>query len=321
MSSFYRNAHSVSKKPITKLTTRDEHVDTSVKFSHTSYTKADVNDVAVLIVFFNPTQSVRIIQNLLYVKSLFEAAAIPAFYGELAFQDNPFVLSSASNVFQWRSTSYMFYKENLIVQLEKLVPNTYTKLCILDADIVFKNKDWYKKLSELLDTYTIVQPFSEAYLLDLSFKLESKKASCLKEKNGHCGFGWAFQRPWFQRNPLYEYALIGGGDSFFGEQLHLVEKWPSAYTDDLSKLPEIEAHTKTFLDTVVYHLPHGKRSNRQFMTRHEVLKKQLGVLGVPNLKAIVFRDSNGILAWKPEYSKAMNELLLTYFTQREDDGV
>jgi hypothetical protein len=318
MSSFYRRTNYISR-PIPKLEKRG--AEPFLKLQHIQYDTPEIKDIAVLIVFFNPAHSIRIIHNLLYVKSLLEAANIPSFYGELAFGDDPFVLPAAANVFQWRSDSYMFYKENLLALLTNHIPATYTKLCLLDADIVFGIKDWYKQLSNLLDTHTIVQPYSDVYLLDISFKKESMKPSCLKTPNGHCGFAWAFQRAWFQRNAIYEYALIGGGDSVFGERLGVLEKWSSAYIDDVATLPALETHTKTFMNTVVYHLPHGNRSKRQYMTRHEILKKQIGVLGAPNLKALVFRESNGLLSWKPEYKKSMNELMLTYFLDRDDDGI
>jgi hypothetical protein len=291
------------------------------KYIPKKYETPDVCDMAIVIVFFNPTQSIRIMQNLCYVKSLLEAADIPTFYGELAFDTNPYMLPCASNTVQWRSPSYMFYKENLIVQLEKSIPPQYTKLCILDADIVFEESGWYTMLSKMLDSYTIVQPYSQAHMLDLTFQKNGVKQSCLKEKNGHSGFGWAFQRPWFQRNPFFEYALIGGGDSIFCQQMEVVDKISYAYMEDLNMLPLLEPYTKAFLDTQIYHLPHGNRANRQFMTRHEVLRKQIHAFGVRYVRDLTLRRDDGILVWKPEYMEIMNKLIIQYFKTRNDDGV
>lgn len=291
------------------------------KYEPKQYEAPILRDMAIVIVFFNPNCSIRIIQNLLYIKALFDAANIPAFYGELAFNENPFVLSPASNIVQWRSSSYMFYKENLIVQLEAKIPAQYTKLCIIDADIIFEDKAWYDKVSKALNSYTIVQPFSVVYNLDISFRKKDEAISCLKKSNGHAGYVWAFQRSWFQRNPFFEYALIGGGDDFFGSKIKVANiSYCNLYEDFKAQEP-VEGHTKTFLDISICHLPHGIKANRQYGVRHAVMREQLRLFGLTYMHELTLRRDDGILIWKPEYIEVMNKIILQYFKTRDDDGV
>ena len=104
-----------------------------------SYATPTTPDMAVLMTYFNPANSVRILQNFLQVRYFLQKAAIPLYTAELAFNESPFLLKDAT--VQFRTTSYMFYKENLIKLLTATIPTTYTKLCILDADIMFEQAD------------------------------------------------------------------------------------------------------------------------------------------------------------------------------------
>ena len=109
------------------------------KFLLKHYAEPTTADMAVLMTYFNPANSVRILQNFLQVRYFLQKAAIPLYTAELAFNESPFLLKDAT--VQFRTTSYMFYKENLIKLLTATIPTTYTKLCILDADIMFEQAD------------------------------------------------------------------------------------------------------------------------------------------------------------------------------------
>lgn len=294
---------------------------TSRHFFPRPYDVVADGDTAVIIPFFNPAQSVRIIQNLLLVKQLHDRAHIPTYFVELAFDDKPFLFPAADNIFQYRSASYMFYKENLIAIAEKRIPEKYTKLVFMDADIVFDSKDWYAQISEALHSHNVVQPFKTAHYLGFDFKPIDSKLSCvIKAKDpGHTGFVWACQRGWFQSCGFFEKAIIGGGDTCFAYLIGQVSEVHAAYKLDM--VPAVKATTKTHLDMSVYHLPHGVVRNRQFKTRIHDLAGALRDLKVLKPSLLLDTRTDGLLEWKPAYRDKMNSVLRRYFEQRKDDDV
>ena len=71
-------------------------------------------------------------------------------------------INNDENIFTYKTDNYMFYKENIInILLDKIITSQYTKICIMDADIMFQNKIWYDIISSSLNNLTICQQFNE----------------------------------------------------------------------------------------------------------------------------------------------------------------
>jgi hypothetical protein len=235
-----------------------------------------------------------------------ELANIPVFIGEVAYNDNPFVLQSSPRTYQYRTNSIMFYKENIMAQIASQLPETFTKLILLDADILFVDPDWYTKVSHALDTRVVVQPFFRAFQLDITFHVGSTKHSRLSDgDNNHDGYAWAFQRSWLHNHPLFEYSLIGGGDT-------------SIYN---MAIKHRNSAAIGYVNLDILHLPHGTLRNRQYESRHDKITTILARNKLSSLADAVVRTSSGIFEWKEQYRIAMNDVLLTYFKSRDDDGI
>lgn len=306
-------------------TTKETEVVRSLQYNRLRYKVPEVKDMAVVLVFFNPADSLRIVQNLYYTKALLDMAEIPVYVGELAFDDQPFVLPASPTVFQYQSSSIMFYKENLISIVEKQIPAQYTKIAIIDCDIVFKDPEWYEKASAALDTYTAVQPFTTAQRLTHTFQLE-REGTGVAASGGtgfHSGFAWAFQRAWFQTVGIFEYAVIGGGDTVLVSRLYdrpipdMIKVCEAEY-NNWSKYPNISVGNT---DSTLCHLPHGLRADRNYTNRQRVLMNQIEALHVETLSDLLERREDGLLEWKPVYRTEMNMLLMQYFINRQDDRV
>lgn len=278
-------------------------------------------DTAVLMVFFNPAQSFRIIQNLLYIKQKLDAAHIPYFIGELAYNDAPHVLTPADNVFQMRGTSYMFSKENIAqTMLLQTAVARYSKYVLLDCDVVFEDPGWIDSISTVLDTYDVVQPFTYVNQLNIKFKSDDVKTTIVKDnRGGHTGYAWAFRRDWWERvGGLYEYALIGGGDKCLAHMAGVELAWmPKPYVSDLP--PRTETRL-TCLEGTIWHLPHGSLEKRKYIQRADTLSDAMRALRITCLRDAVERNHDGIFEWKDPYKSTMNALMLNYFKSREDDG-
>ena len=286
------------------------------------YNTPELQDMAVIMAFFNPAKSFRIIQNLYTIKQLLEMSGIPVYIGEIAFNDAPFVLPPSSTTYQYRTSSIMFYKENIMTQVLKHVPETFTKVVLLDADILFVDPEWYRKLSDALNTYDVVHPYCIAHRLNISFQVNNTDFSVLAGGNSP-GFAWAFRRSWLQTHPLFEYALVGGGDTMVYLSLSNYAKYTSTlklYKPDIPKLTSAPP-SASYVDLEILHLPHGSLTNRQYGSRYERIESIMSTHNISALSQAVYRTHDGIFEWKPEYRDAMNVALLDYFTKRNDDGI
>jgi len=295
----------------------------STKFFPVLYDPPIKPDMVVVMAFFNPAKSLRIIQNIVMVKALFERSKIPFFIGEIAFNDDPYVFPAAENIVQYRSESFMFYKENLVNLLVPKLPSEFTKIVMLDADIVFHEPNWYNVVSQKLDTCAVIQPFQKANYLNQQFQVvEIKQSVAASPSNGHTGFAWAFQRSWLAANPLFEYSVIGGGDSILKARilqtpLMSVHK---TYEKDYNAYNPKRAEPLTHVPLTIYHLPHGNKENRQYHTRNADLGTKFTVLKITSVSDAVKRRDDGLLTWKDAHRAELNKLMKAYFTKRNDDA-
>lgn len=128
----------------------------------------------MLIAFFNPARFKRILKNALYIISVLKEAKIPYFVVECTFHKARPQIPGADLVLN--SDSYMFYKEQLLNKLEPRVPEKYTKLVFLDADVLLDTPDWIDQISESLNSHDILQPFSQScWLTPDNTRIRSKK--------------------------------------------------------------------------------------------------------------------------------------------------
>ena len=290
-----------------------------------SYNMPRQKDMAVCFVYFNASNSKRILMNFLYVQNMMQLAQIPIFTIEV-YSDKPAIYKS----FRIKSDSVLFHKERLCYLLEKQIPVKYTKLLFLDADIVFDNPAWYDELSTALDSYDIVHPYEKANWLDLTYtKIVRQAESVMSDKKNrsainnksHLGFGWAFKRPIFNKYGFYQYCIIGSGDSL--STMAWFKQIPARLTNDVNSEYETLPY-KDFLKTVtptpkmsyisgtVYHLYHGSFKNRNYYNRHSIFK------GIVDIRSILKEDESGLFQiTDPEIAQKVKD----YFKDRDDDGV
>jgi hypothetical protein len=212
----------------------------------------------------------------------------------------------------------MFYKENIANVVEKRIPDTFTKILLLDADIVFEDAEWYDKVSRDLDRFECIQPFASAHYLNPNFTVATSKDSFLRnDREGHQGFAAAFQRKWLKMHGLYDYAVVGSGDTHLMYALKgrdpAITHRNRAYVDWCnSSSPQTLSHS--FCDLTIYHLPHGLAKNRQYKTRMVTIESVLERMNAVCISDITVRNpENGILDWKPDIRDEVNTLMLRYF--------
>jgi len=295
------------------------------------YIPPQTTDTAVLIPFFNPAPFKRPLKNLLYILKCMRDKDIPCFVAECVFFDRRPEVPGADILV--RSNSVMFYKEQLINKLEAIVPEQYTKLVIIDSDVIFGSPDWLDQISNKLETVEVVQPFSTAcWLYPDNTRIRAKKPSygyalahnLPKDPPNayHPGFAWAIRRELFRSiGGFYDKAIAGNGDIMFVfslmDNIHplylaryspcTLDTWNS-YNDKVRAIkPSV-----SYLTMDIYHLFHGLRRNRQYASRHDILNDALK----EGWDTVITTNEDGLYDFK---DKLFSDSLLKYFRDRDED--
>ena len=303
------------------------------KLPPTLYHEPATKDMAVLLCYFNPCKYFRIMQNALMVKHLFDCAKIPYFITEIKHDDDSgYFFTPSDNIFQYSSNSYMFYKENLITTMEKRISDQYTKICIIDFDILFDNPDWYSIISDKLNHVSVTQPFKNAHYLNLDYSISQTKTNCIDYKTNdeinysleHTGFIWAFDRTWFRNYKFDDECIIGAGDSILSNKI--TKRKCSSLGSKIFFMFSIK---EEYLDEViydscelnVYHLSHGPLLNRQYISFKQIMYDLFVTLNIKKIDDVLVRRDDNILEWNPTYIDIFNRTLMDYFKKRNDDCI
>jgi hypothetical protein len=216
---------------------------------------ASKKDMAVLLVYFNACSYKKLAQNLCLVYQTLTRAGIPVYLVEHCFGDQvPLFPENGTTIFNTRSDSYMFYKENLLNWLMPKVPAQYTKFFMMDCDLFFEKPTWYNDVSLLLDTHDVVQPFQYAVWLDSDLKgIILKKGgivygNTLEEPTlgkHHAGFAWAFRRDFIEPKGIYDLNILGSGDTILCSTVLQKELVTSDWKDNSSEGAPMPASTTT----------------------------------------------------------------------------
>lgn len=291
------------------------------KFQMVAYEKPARPDMAVVLSYFNWAGAIRIHQNLLLVANSLARAGIPYYIAEVAADD--FALPPAPNVFQFHTHSYMFYKENLINMAVQRLPDTYTKLCFLDADILFEDPVWYTTISDCLETADVCKPYHVAKWLSAQFcEIPSRRCD-----SGHPGFAWAVRRDWFLQRGIFDLCILGSGDMLFQESLTartctIGERWGYLH-EPYSRFLAAGSLPNRVVNAMltIGHLFHGAYRKRQYHTRDKILHDILAKYGFSSIESLVYRREDGLLEWLPAYRDKLNAAFTQFFKDRDDDSV
>jgi hypothetical protein len=188
-------------------------------------------DLCVVAAFFNPCMSRTRTRNFeAFLRSLSESKVHWRCI-ECVFGDRGFELPPDPRIVQIRSQSIVWQKERLLNSLIGQLPDQFSKVAWIDADVVFSNPYWLPETSDALHDHAVIQPFEaairlpeqgfhgqvQAHEVAVSFAaLFRKRPESVAGDNfwshGHTGFAWAGRRDWLQAHGLYDAALSGTAD-------------------------------------------------------------------------------------------------------------
>ena len=281
-------------------------------------------DLAIGLVYFNAAKSKRLLMNYLYAAEKFKISNIP-FYTVEMYETTPEI----ADAIHLKTDFTMFQKERLCHILEKHIPKSFTKLLFIDSDLIFENPNWYNELSEKLNNFEVVQPFSKGIWLDITYKKIVKeripiifynKMGKIEMSGGiggyHPGFAWGFQRSWFKKVGFFQQAVLGDGDTISStiwldykdfEYRDFVKGAVADFKKSMGEKPSI-----CFLKGALFHLWHGDQKKRQYKERRDIFKM------IKDIRDVIRVADNGLYELTNE---SLKPKIRKYFADRDDDGL
>jgi hypothetical protein len=267
-------------------------------------------------------------------------AEIPVFLVEHLFKDQePIFPENGSTIFNTRSDSYMFYKENLLNWLMPKVPAQFTKFYMMDCDLIFSSPTWYDDVSALLDTHDVVQPFQEAIWLKSDLKTVDLKRlgivygghlrDTLNLSTHHPGFSWAFRRDFIEPIGIFDLNVLGSGDSILASSIlqttlnnTIFNKYLSLLNGYFNIYYELFNNTRhTYYKQEVYHLWHGTLLNRNYGNRNKTFQDSCKNKNITEKGHLFQENSYGIYEYRESIREDFNKILLDYFQSRDEDSI
>jgi len=217
-----------------------------------------------------------------------------------------------------RSSSLMWHKEQMLNRLaEHLITiEDYDAVNMVDADILFTNDDWAQRIRAQLEDYQVVQSYSEGK------SGWQPGGACQSERQGvvarwmkkqstnanYPGGGWAARAEVWLDAGLFEYNLVGGGDTAFASALlyplvggdywlefpwsKISGTYQEAYHNYRECLNEIVGSSISYVKQEALFQIHGARSNRNYINRHRLLQD----IDLRPGKEL-HRNTDGLLEW------------------------
>ena len=304
------------------------------------YEKPTKSDMAVLLVYFNACSYKNLERNLRVTYQSLIDAEIPVFLVEHLFKDQePIFPENGTTIFNTRSDSYMFYKENLLNWLMPIVPAEFTKFYTMDCDLIFSNPRWYDEVSTLLDTHNVVQPFEDAVWLKsdletvdlkrLSFIYVNKNTDAININQHQSGFAWAFRRDFIENINLFDISVLGSGDMIFACSCIKNNKINYGLKSYLPwVLPYINRYfnlftnvSVTYYSQTIYHLWHGSRLMRYYDDRYRQFNDLCRKNNITNKDQLFDYNLYNLYEYKEQYRDEFNKIILDYFINRKEDGI
>jgi hypothetical protein len=301
-------------------------------------------DVAVVASYFNSHNYASKRRGFELFRHSMESSRVPLFIGECAFGDEAFELAPSSSVFQFRCRDVMWQKERLLNLTIDRVPDRYTKIAWIDADVLFANPRWIVEASECLDELPVIQPFSHAVRLRPAETSdfgggERARGFCYTRSalpalsrlryhvHGHTGLAWAADRQVLADLGLYDAAIGGTADhlmahAFSGDFgtpcFQLVFGGSSGYLDHFRRWAQ-DAWARVggrlgCVSGAALHLWHGETVNRGYVRRYRELTR-LGYDPTTHLRA----EPDRLWAWSDE-GAFLSEWATGYFRDRREDS-
>lgn len=271
---------------------------------------------------------------------------------EAAFGDREFEVTEADNPYhlQLRTHAEVWHKENLLNLLIKKLPPEAEYIAWVDADVQFVNPNWAEDTIDQLQSFDVVQMFTDCSDLDSHFRpdvtgnhmkgmvycwrkgipkvKQGPDTGGYERTAGHCGYAWAIRRNALEKigGELLDFSCVGSADyqmatAFMGNVDETIPKGVShAY---IRRIKEFERNAQVlqrnvgYVPGLVLHHWHGKKSSRGYEWRNQIL-----INHAFNPDTDLVKDEQGLYRLNMDGSYRMihmRDALRAYFRSRNED--
>lgn len=301
-------------------------------------------DLAAVCCYFNPCHYQTRRANYLRFRENVTRGTVELVTVELAFADEPFELEPSPGTIQLRGADVMWQKERLLaIGLAEAARRGHAKLAWLDADVLFDEPaPWAERVSRALDRAPLVQVFSRVRKRGPEGRLPGAAPAAVRYHQqtgavtnypGAPGFGWAVRAEVLEAVPLYQQAILGGGDSLvhmagycFPDRrawwrkvvnTPLLRAFNSAMREHYAEWAErwgaLIRGEAGCVDQGITTLYHGQARNRQYIARFEILGRH----AFDPARDIAAGEGQG-WRWATEKT-ALHREVRDYFSRRRED--
>lgn len=268
--------------------------------------------LAVLTSYFNSSKSKFRLQNYKHFRTQLQLENVDLFTIEAAFDDQPFELEANGETLVQVRAERMWQKERVLNILIEDLPPKYDEVVWMDCDLMYVQNKWSRRISEALNEYQVVQPYSWAaampeckfsrpvsglvavwdcfgsgnYRRSFAHHLTDKDRDTSYHE-GHVGYIWAARRSFLDKHKLYDPIITGAGDLF----MSLAYSGHLGFLDGTPHLNKLRQDTvnhyfdwafSVYEDTrgqvgctndLILHLWHGDLNNRNYLVLSECLQQ------------------------------------------------
>ncbi|WP_033353343.1 hypothetical protein [Kitasatospora aureofaciens] len=298
--------------------------------------------LAVVSCYFNPCRYGTRRANLHTFLAGMHALQVPFRMVELSF-DGQFELP-ADDPRHLRLTGrhVMWHKERLLNLATATLPPAVDKVAWVDADVLFPDHDWYPRACALLESFDLVQLFSEvveaapatggtpdlgklsgpgiAYAVDTGLPEPFR----FDRSSAQPGVAWAARRELLEDPGLFDTMIVGGADTMlalaaYGYFEHpLVRPLPAPLRESWRswalRLHRLVQGRVGWVPQTVTTLWHGSAARRRHVERLRIL-----TAADFDPRRDLVADSQGVFGWASD-KPALHEQVRAYFDGRQEDS-
>ncbi|WP_460975432.1 hypothetical protein [Spirosoma knui] len=276
--------------------------------SHAAYTGHD--EAVIISCFFNPTRSAY---RLKVFHQWYETIKhLNHRIIELAIGNAAYELPESPWIERLRTSTLLWHKETLLNKIIETLPDRFKYVFWIDADVLFTNKDWLvESVRQFEFGINLLQPFEYCVHLDrdetepsywqegmtiwsylkrrernvwraysANFADKGRQIfNQLYNKRGHVGLAWGARRELLDKQPLFDRALIGGGDGIIayasvGDIVNKSIRESFKHPEELAYIATWQTEWFRLVQGKVgyvpgnlYHLWHGDLKKRNYLKR------------------------------------------------------
>lgn len=263
----------------------------------------DVKSLGIVCCYFNPCNyKSKFLNFVKFINGLHSSGLNPLVVETYSNTSLYRVNNLTNNIISIETKSIFWKKEQLLnIGIKNLLKQNYKYIAWVDADIIFRNKDWWKSVIIATEFYGVIQIFSHSYKENVTtdaFANSSAYELCgvdktldlknILQRKTEPGYGHCYHRSFLEKNLLYDLSIIGTGDLlnligfYYSENTHdiimndrffrgMSTEFKNSYIKWCNQNKKLK-HGVGYANVEITTMYHGNKKDRRYVTRENILR-------------------------------------------------